>query len=235
MIGIKNSSMNKKHNTKKKIIIMSVVLLSLLLVGLLVGADYLNYKNGNRSQFFGTLDVYSKGQTAKFDNLDLKVESVLLKKYPAPTIKPSSPTTKDCSGLSKESASGGLINSPFGICTTALIDYESGLRTYNDKLSHSESKNELTVTFQYLNVYEKPINLSDYEIKIIANTTLVKYEEPISKCNGMSGSAFLKGHPTTECISVDIDKNYNGPLVLSIKKAGKEKIINLELSDIVRN
>jgi len=212
-----------KHNKKlhKTLKIISIALsLIILIVILITGIDYTYYKLGNRSFIFNTLDNYRQDQILKFGNLDLKVNEVILKAYPEPTA----PIQTDCSLIS-ESTEEGFWN--------GLSKYrcEYALSKYPEDFSHYKAKSELIVEFEYSNISDQPINLADYSVKLIANTSLEIYGSPVTKCTGMSKLVFLNGYTEKECLSMDIDKGYNGPLALSVTRGGKEKIINLTIPE----
>lgn len=215
--------MARRKKLYKALKIVGLVLLVIALAaGVLVGVDYLNFKSGNRSILFGTIDNYNRGQTLKFDNFDLKVNSVVLKKYPMPP----SPAQTNCDVYSSFDANG-----KFNL-NLSMIKYncQSQLGYYQDEVSHSKTKNELIVEFQYSTITDKPTNLLDYKVKLIANTALDDYANPSKKCTGIAPNhAFLRGYTEKECLAKDIDKGYSGPLALSVVKNGKEKIISLSV------
>jgi hypothetical protein len=229
-IVLDNRLRNKKQSNRLRrflIITVLLILAAVLIVGILVGFDYLNYKSGNRTVLFGTLDGYSRSQTLRYGNLDLKVNSVMLNSYPEPTL-----SLRNCDGLSTVQSVGRLFTwSPYSQCVdmnSANTDY------YNTEKSHHNSKNEISVQFEYSNISDKPINLSDYKVKLVANTALGDYSSPLKSCSGMaSNNSFLKGYVEKECLVKDLDKGYNGPLAFSVTKGGKEKIINLSIPNSI--
>jgi hypothetical protein len=211
-----------KHASIHKLlkIILAVVITVAVIVGIVIGFDYINYTNGNRSMFFGTLDRYKQNQTLKFGSLNLKVDSVALKAYPLPTPPP------DCSKLTPQIANGGRI-----AWNVADCQFSQGL--YLKNVAHAKSKNELIVTIQYSNVADQALNLSDFKLNLTADTTLDSNDNDSSPCSGMRQAQFLKGYTETECISMDIDKGYSGPLALSVARGGKEKDISLAVPTVV--
>lgn len=210
----------KFHGTLKIIVIILLVIV--IIAGLIIGFDYKTYKDGNRSYLFGTLNSYNQNQTLRFGDLDLKVSNVELKLYP----KPTKPIQSDCSGLvDRMTIRGEQVETP----TVAQYACEQELIKYPIVLSHYESKNELTIKFEYSNIADQPLNLTDFKIKAIANTSLDPYISPVTACSGMRQAVFLKGNTETECISMDVDKGYTGPLALSVTRDGKEKNIQLAI------
>jgi hypothetical protein len=221
----------KSHKLFKK---LGLVLLAMIVIcGVLVGVDYINYKDGNRSHLFGTLDNYKQNQTLKFGDLDLKVTSVSLKPYSNPTA----PSVTNCDALSNSDpnpligVSGAVINDPYfsprGIC-------QSHLSEYNDALSYIKSNKSLVVTFNYNNVSNRTLNLSHYKAKIIINTpAAVSPNSTIDglrpSCSGLPDSQLLNGSIQQACLAEDISNKYHEPLVLSVTSQGKEKDISISL------
>jgi hypothetical protein len=213
--------MTRKAKFKRTLKIIGLVLLVIIVIaGIFVGLDYKTYKDGSRSMFFGTLDRYMQNQTLKFGNLNMKVNSVALKAYPLPTPPP------DCSKLTPQIANGGRI-----AWNVADCQFSQGL--YLKDVAHAKSKNELIVTIQYSNVADQALNLSDFKLNLTADTTLDSNDNDSSPCSGMRHAQFLKGYTETECISMDIDKGYSGPLALSVARGGKEKDISLTVPIVV--
>lgn len=219
---------------KNVIKIIGFLLVAIIIAsGLIISFDYLNYRNGNRSMLFGTLDAYSQEQTLKLDKLDFKVNDVSLNNISKPTVVPTAPVQTDCSNVTRsfiKDTNTGLLFSPYTRCTWALSSYEYDLAQYNEQLKRANDKLELIVEFQYTNISTKPANLKDYSVKLIANTTLGEYSEGSKACTGIAkNESFLSNYVEKECLLRTVDKGYSGPLAFSVTKNGKEKIINLKI------
>jgi hypothetical protein len=202
-----------------------ILLAALLIGGILVLFEHQVYVNGNQSLLFGTRNTYTKNQTLHFNNLDLKISSVIVKSYPKPTPAKSA----DCQSLFIKGAWNGF---PYGGSAYSIC--ESNIQYANKVESHYQSKDNLTISFTYNNVSDRPLNLKDYTVKIVANTSLaddpdIIYDGLRPNCSGLPSTEILKGNHQTTCLTMDIDKGYHGPLTLSVTSHGQEKDINLFL------
>lgn len=83
-----------RASAAKKIVITvaAVLLVASLAAGAFILTDYLRFKHGDRSHFFGTLSVYKQNQTLHFNDFDVWVTQVERRDYPATDLI-------HCSGL----------------------------------------------------------------------------------------------------------------------------------------
>jgi hypothetical protein len=192
-----------------------VILVVAVLFGIFCGIEYLIYRDGNRAVFFGALDHYSQKQTLKFGSLDLKVTSVTLKSFPVPTP----PAQTDCSALKPQDTSDlSELNNTF-----QYFDCTGNLNIYQNSLSQYQNSNALVVNYQYSKVSNTPINMSDFQLKLIANVPLDD-----QGCDTPSG-LLVKGSKLTACKSSGISKKYTEPLSLIVLHGKQEKTISINL------
>lgn len=228
---------NKKHLKKfiQALIVVAGVAIALLIL------EFARFNLGENSILYGTKDHYSRNQTLRFTSgLNVKVNDIKLRSYKEPEkpvysqrdcVPPSDSVRRIYSRIYSR-----MVDYCDQMYNEDLIFYEHSLKIYNDELNHFQNKNELTVYFEYYNSRNNPINLNDYKIELVANTALGDFDNPVTKCTGLShNSSFLKGYVEKECISKDIDKGYRGPLALSVTHSGKTKIINLSIPDSISN
>jgi hypothetical protein len=193
-----------------------IVLLLIVIAGFIfVGLEYKNYKSGNRSLWFGTLNNYQQNQTLKFGNLNLKATSVSLKPYPAPTVNP--PTS--CLAVEP---SGSIIDDEASLDANYACTQSQNTYSY-DMLLHKQD-NALVVQYTYSNVGNLPLNVGTYKISLLANTSI----NDDYNCSA-PGSSLLKGSSENDCLSGDISKTYKGPLSLIVSQGKEEKEISLKL------
>lgn len=220
-----------KHDKSKKIFkILSISILAVLVVaGLLATIDFTRYRLGERSVLFGTMDTYSQSQELKIEDLNVRVLDVTLREY----TKPKAPDESRCKGLPHYVSTGDRHFVPeyrkyiasYEACSASLSNDKA---TYDKQNDHYQTKNEIIVKFNYANISDKLIDLRDYKLRLIANSPLEVYGKSKANCTGIAKNLFLKGYTEERCFAFDIDKGYNGPLVLRVSKDAKEKIINLD-------
>lgn len=208
---------------------MGFVLVVVLGFGGFVGVDYLRYKNGSRSLYFGTLDSYSQGQILRFDALDVRVTQTVGETYSPPSsyeIASHNAFKQECE---KEPAyitdsTGKYVKNPASPWACSFTFGGDSVDRYNDFFQYEKN---IKVEFSYQNTSDKPLNIGGYSFTLAANTV----QRNNSKCDMQNGN-LLAGPPVYGCVYTDIDKNYNGPLSLLVQHDWKTKSITVAVPKV---
>jgi len=191
------------------------IFLLIVVVGIVVGLDYRNYKNGSRSHFFGTLDSYTRKQTLHLYDLDLKVTAVKVTPYDVTDFVAK---TQTCINKAIGQDSFGF-NLNKDLCETNFKP-ESGSAS-----EFAQNYKKIEVDFSYNNISNQPINFDTRNYDLISNTQKYNY---FRECNYQWSETLIKGSPQTSCVREDVSKEYSGPFNLEIKLYGKTKQIVIE-------
>lgn len=207
-----------KHRVVK--VLIYIVLVLAIFIGIFLVSDYINFKHGNRSHLFGTLDTYSQNQTLHLYNLDLKVTSVKVVPYDEAKL-----VAEEQSCINKfyakpvQNFGSGIIlwNSRF---PSEKPDCEGSYAPEYNASDFAQKYQQVVVGFYYLNVSNQSFDFNDSNFKLLANTGL--YNE--GKCPFQTEHV-IKGSGLGSCVVEDISKRYSGPLNLEVKLYGKTKVI----------
>ncbi len=208
------SKLARKLTYKKLVVFLSLCSIVVIVGGVLVGLDYLNYKHGSQSHLFATLDTYQQNQTLHLYNLDLKVTSVKVTPYDEAKLVADEQRCIDNNSHYKS-----IFNSSFidNLNNTSLCTRHG---PENDASAFAQKYKRIEVGFYYQNLSDQPIEFNEHNFQLLANTGL--YNE--WKCSPQSEQA-IKGSGLGACVQEDISKAYSGPLNLEIKLYGKTKRI----------
>lgn len=226
---IKNASKSKILKVNYTVCI--VILVIIVEVGLLLLFDYISYRDGHHSHFFGTLNTYSQNQTLHNGNLDVKASNLKLLTYNKDDLVA---TENSCLSAADKSTKVFLSKFPDANPYNAYGNFDSlcGNKLNDKNITANEFANSyklVEIPFVYQNIGNTPIRLKQDNFRIEANTSIYNLNDA-PNCHDIFDGSFIKGSPLESCLHADIDKNYVGPLALTVTINGKTKQITFNIT-----
>lgn len=191
-----------KRNQKRLIVGLTILA---MIAGVVIVSNYFNYKHGNRSHLFGTLDTYSQNQTLKFDDFDIWVSEVERWDFCGKNIADFDPKAYQ-----------------------VVINPNDLFSTNNPPVWPNGPRKNLAIHFFYKNTATKVVSLNPYYFKPVANTQIFEKDRHIRSGDMLPGSV------TYANISFSMAKDYQGPLRLVVTKGSKKKSIELNIPTQIR-
>ncbi len=145
---VKSHSHARSHKLLKQILFIPSLLI--IVLGILASFDFLDYKHGNRSHLFGTLDTYTQNQTLKFSDFDIWVTEVERWDYCGKNI-------------------ADFDSSAYVSIFSNSTAWPSGI----------EPKKNLAIHFFYKNVSTKVVSLNGYRFKPVASSKIYEKDRNI--------------------------------------------------------
>lgn len=212
--------MSRVKKSKKKVIIILVGIIAVLLVPALtvLGVDYGKYSDFQKSNFFGSKDVYSQNQSLYFDDLKVTVTEVEHKAY-------DYQTTSGCMKLAEQA---GALMRANNFTKTPEWDVLSFQADHcRDLADLYENKKMLVVHYFVENTSASPLDLSSYGIKIYGDekTESTESENKIT-------TLFASQSRYDSFVVHHLGKDKNGPFALIVSRNGKQKQIQVELPEM---
>lgn len=214
----------------KKLYLIPAIVLFLIVLGL--GVDYIRYKSGARSVFFGSLTTYKQSQTLHIEDLDVKVTAINRVNYKGTCDElPPKPTTSV--KIKPSPLSDELIDSNSG--PGWRENCKSGSATGSNDISKrlTEIKTGV-VKLEIKNISNKTISPSDYSFTLHGPEAkdrpfgIAQHVIPAELDENDGRNVELTGGATdTFTVMADMDVQYNGSFYLEVKYDGVTKRINL--------